>query len=85
MSKNKPKTGPVQSQEDFEAELKSEPQVFDAKTLGISPSKEGFNIVLVKVDSKGLEAGEVEVIDTATTKFEAIEKFKINAIRLGVI
>jgi len=84
MSKNKPKT-PI-SQEDFEAELKSEPKVFDALTLGMSPKDGGgYNIVTVSVASKGLQIGELKVIDTAESKSEAIEKFKLNAIRLKVI
>lgn len=83
MSKGKVK---VVSQDDFESELKSETQVFDSVTLGISPRKEGgYNVISVKVDSKGLEAGEVTIIDTAEHKFEAIEKFKIAVVRQGVI
>ncbi len=83
MSKTKPK---VISQDDFEAQLQSTPQVFDAVTLGISAKKDGgFNIIQTKVDSKTLEAGEVTVIDTAENKLEAVEKFKINVVRLGVI
>lgn len=75
-----------QSQEDFEAELKGEPQVFDSLALGVIPKKGGgFNLVKIAIDSKGLEAGELEVIDTATDRSEATEKFKINVIRLGIL
>ena len=74
------------SQEDFEAELQSTPKVFDVVTLGISPKEGGgFNIIKVLVTSKGLEAGNVEVLDTAEDKFEAIEKFKINVVKQGVL
>lgn len=74
------------SQEDFEAELKSEPKVYDVITLGISNRADGgFNLLRVKVDSKGLEAGEVEIIDTAENKWEANEKFKIAVIKQGVL
>lgn len=83
MSKNKKA---VVSQEDFEAALKGEVQVFDALTMGIAPRVEGgYNIVKIALDSKGLEAGEVTVVDTAESKAEAIEKFKINAIRSKVL
>lgn len=74
------------SQEDFEAELQSTPQVFDSVLLGISPRKEGgYNITKATLDSKSLEIGEVVVLDTAETKWEANEKFKINVIKQGVI
>lgn len=80
------KTSAPISQEDFEAELQSVRQVFDAVTVGIAPKVGGgFNILKVSVDSKGLEAGVVEVIDTAEHKAEANEKFKINVVKLGVL
>jgi len=87
MSTNRTKTKPtVISQEDFEAELKSEPKVFDVTTLGISPRGDGgYNLVSITLASKTLDVGEVTVVDSAESKFEAIEKFKINAIRLKVI
>lgn len=75
----------VQTQDGFEAELKGEPKVFDAVTIGISKTATGFNIIKVTVDSKGLEAGEVEVLDTAESKVEANEKFKINVVRQGIL
>jgi hypothetical protein len=75
----------VVSNDDFESALKSEPQVFDSLTLGIVRTATGFNIVKVPVDSKGLQAGELEVIDTADSRSEATEKFKINVVRLGII
>ena len=74
------------SQEDFEAELLGEPQVFDSVAVGITPRKEGgFNIIKVLVDSKGLESGDVEILDTAENKWEANEKFKIYVIKQGVL
>lgn len=85
MSKNKKPAAP-QSQEDFESALKSEVQVFDSVAVGVIPRKEGgFNIIKITVDSKGLEAGEVIVLDTAETKWEATEKFKIYVVKQGVI
>lgn len=76
----------VVSADDFEAALKSEAQVFDSVTIGIAPRKEGgYNVVKISLDSKGLEAGDVEVIATAETKWEANEMFKINVIKLGVM
>ena len=81
----KTKTTPIATQSDFESELKSEPQVFDAVTIGIAKTPAGYSILKVTVDSKGLEAGEVEVLDTADSKVEANEKFKINVIRQGIL
>lgn len=83
MSKSKTK---VVSQDDFEAELKSETQVFDVIALTIAPRKGGgFNILKVLVDSSDLEAGEVIILDEAENRMEAIEKFKIHVIRQGVL
>lgn len=80
------KTPAPQSNDDFEAALKSEPVVFNSLTLGISPRVDGgYNIIKIPVDSKGLTLGEAEIIDTAESKWEANEKFKIQAIRLGVL
>lgn len=81
MSKNK-----KQSNDDFEAALKSEPQVFDGVAVTILKKAEGgYNIVKVALDSKSLEAGEVTLIDAADNKYEAIEKFKLNVVREGII
>lgn len=85
MSKPSKVKAPVSS-DDFEAALKSEAQVFDSVAVGVIPRKEGgFNIVKIAVDSKGLEAGELTVLDTAETKWEATEKFKIYVVKQGVI
>lgn len=82
---NKPKNKVVSSDE-FESALKSEVQVFDSVAVGILPRKEGgYNIIKVTVDSKGLEAGEVLVLDTAESRYEANEKFKIYVVKQGVI
>lgn len=75
----------VTSDADFEAELKGEVQVFDTVTIGIAKTATGFSILKVSVDSKGLEAGEVEVLATAESKVEANEKFKIHVVRQGVL
>lgn len=84
MAPKKTKTEVVSS-DDFEAALKSEPQVFDSVTLGVVKTDIGYSIIKVLIDSKTLETGEVEVIDTAESKAEANEKFKINVIRLKVM
>lgn len=78
------KKAPV-TQDGFEAELKGEPQVFDAVTIGIAKTATGYSILKVTVDSKGLEAGEVEVLDTAENKGEANEKFKIHVVKQGIL
>lgn len=78
-------TAPV-SQEDFEAELQSVTATFDTPMLGISKRAEGgYNLVKVLIDAKTLEASEVEIIDTAESKWEANEKFKINVIKQGIL
>lgn len=73
------------TQQDFEAELKGEPQVFDTVTIGIAKTATGYSILKVSVDSKGLEAGEVIVLDTAEGKAEANEKFKIAVVKQGIL
>lgn len=74
------------NQEDFEAALKSEPQVFDGVALSIAKNTEGgFNIVKITFDPKGLEAGEVKVLDTADNRTEANEKFKIHVVKERII
>ena len=73
------------TQQDFEAELKGDPQVFDTVTIGIAKTATGYSILKVSVDSKGLEAGGVEVLDTADGKAEANEKFKINVVKQGIL
>ncbi len=85
MSKPKVKTAP-QNQDDFEAELKSEVAVFDGVALSILKIKDReFKIIKIPVDSKTLELGEAEVIGTADSKPEAVEKFKIAVARSGII
>lgn len=75
-----------QSQDDFEAELKSEPQVFDQAAITIIKiADRQFKIVKIPIDSKTLEMGELQVIDTAESKPEAVEKFKIAVARNGII
>lgn len=74
------------SQEDFEAELKSEPKVFDTPVLGIVKTTDGlYKIVKVMISAKTMEAGEPEILDTAESKSEANEKFKINVVRQGIL
>jgi hypothetical protein len=84
-TKKKPDPAP-QTNDAFEAALKSEPVVYNVVTLGISPRVDGgYNIIKIPVDSKGLTTGEVEILDTAENKWEANEKFKISVVKLGVI
>lgn len=74
------------SQDDFESELKSEVQVFDGKAVTIlQDSPREFRLVKITLDLKTLEVGTVEVVDTAASKPEAVEKFKILVVRNGVI
>ena len=74
------------SNDDFESELKSEVQTFDAIAVGSIKQTDGtYKIIKVAIDSKNLEAGTIEVLDTAEFRAEANEKFKINVVRLGVI
>lgn len=91
MSKSKSK---VTAQDDFEAELQSETPAkkveekklnFDAVSIAILKSETGYNIVKVPIDSVNLVAGKLEVIDVATGKLEANEKFKINVVKHGIL
>lgn len=75
----------VVTDDGFEAELKGEPQVFDTITIGMAKTPTGYSILKVSVDSKGLEAGEVTVLDTAESKGEANEKFKIHVVKQGIL
>ena len=76
----------VQSQDDFESELKSEVPVFDGTAVTILRQGEyAFKIVKITVDSKTLELGELEVIGEAGSKYEAVEKFKIAVIQNKII
>lgn len=74
------------SNEDFEAELQSAVPVLDCPLIGIAKNAAGgFNIVRVKIDAKTLDVGEVEVLESADSKFEANEKFKINVVKQGIL
>jgi hypothetical protein len=73
------------TQDQFEAELKSEKPVYDGVAITILKSAEGFKLVRIPVDEKNLKAGEVEVVDTATSRVEAVEKFKILVARSGIL
>jgi hypothetical protein len=76
----------LKSQDDFESELKSELPVFDGIAITSLKKADGtFLIVKIPVDVKNLVAGEVEVVDTATSRMEATEKFKIAVARNGII
>jgi len=73
-------------QEDFEIQLKGEPPVFDGVAVTIVKQGErSFKIVKITIDSKTLKLGELEVIESADTKYEAVEKFKIAVIKNKVI
>lgn len=84
MSKKQPTKAP-ETNDEFEAALKSEPKVFDTVTLGIAKTKDGYSIVKTYVNANSLEAGSVEILDTAENKWEANEKFKINVIKQGIL
>ena len=62
------------------------PNVYDGVALTIIKKADGaFLILKVEVDSEKLVAGAVTVLDTATNKFEANEKFKLNVVKHGII
>lgn len=80
----------VVSQDEFEAALKSEvveKPVFNPDTtlLGIAKTDTGFVVLKVRVDSKTGVSSNAETLDTAENKWEANEKFKIRAIKEGVL
>ena len=58
---------------------------FDSVALSIVKTTEGYSILSVELDSKTLTAGKVTVLDTAGHKQEAVEKFKINVVKNGII
>lgn len=73
------------SQDEFEAELKSEVPVLDVPTIGIVKTDTGYAVVKVLISGKDLTGDNIQVLETADNKFEANEKFKINVIKLGII
>ena len=86
----KKKTEAPVSQEDFEAELQSvvpEKKQFNPDTalVGIAKTETGYSLVKVMLDSKSLVTGAPEIIDTAESKWEANEKFKIHVIKSGIL
>jgi len=83
------KKNKAQTQDDFESELKGstvEQVVFDGAALSIiKTSNKEYLIVKVPLDTKNLNAGELEVIGKAATKAEAVEKFKLQVVRNNII
>jgi len=76
----------VQSQDDFEAELKGEPENFDAVAISIIKySNSQYKVVSIPIDSKTLKVGELEVLHEVTNRPEAVEQFKISVVRNGII
>ncbi len=76
----------LKTQDEFEAELKSEAPTFDGIAISVlKHSVSSYSIVRIPVDSKSLKTGETEVVDTATSRTEATEKFKILVARSGLI
>lgn len=58
----------------------------DAKAITIADDgKGGFNILLIELNSVTLETGKVSIIDTAGSRYEAVEKFKINVVKNKII
>lgn len=58
----------------------------DCVAIAISPLKNGqYEILKVEVDSVSKTAGKTTVLDTASSKMEANEKFKINVVKQGII
>ena len=88
MSKKK-----VDTDADFESALKSEPAApvqpkFNPDTVALSSIKRPdgtFNLVSIEIDSATLNTGKVTVLDTADSKMEATEKFKMLVVRNGLI
>lgn len=83
-----------QTNDDFEAQLKSEvvtrnadpkPEMDAVALTIVKNATGGYNLVKVNLDSKRLVAGEVEILDTAESKGEAGEKFKILVVRNGIL
>lgn len=75
----------VKTQDEFEAELKSEVPSFDGVAVTILKKDGGYNIVKIPVDTKTLKTGQAEIVDTAESKAEAADKFKILVVRSGVL
>lgn len=87
--KNKEPIKVVASDEfDSEARLDGYGEVkFEATDQALTIAKQGnkFLILKVEVNANTLSAGAVKVLDTADSKMEANEKFKINVVKLGII
>lgn len=80
MSKNK------QTQDEFEAELKGELPVYDRLAITILPKAGGgYNLAKILVDTKNLKAGALEIVDTADSRSEAAEKFKLLVVKNGIL
>lgn len=80
------KTVKPQTQDDFEAELKSEPKVFEGKALGVITLEDGrYQVIKVFLDTKTLEVGSVEVVETTADRNEAVSRFKIQAVHNGIV
>ena len=76
----------VETQDEFEASLRSEPAVYDTVALSIVPRAEGgFHVIKVQIDSKSLKAGEIIVIDTVEERYQAADKFKYEVVANGLI
>lgn len=68
------------------AEVPSPDLTIDGVALSVVKKADGtFLIIKVELDSTKLIANKVEVIDTATGRFEATEKFKLNVVKHGLI
>ena len=77
--------------EEFEASLKGEApakKAFNKDTVALTTvaCKDGsYKVLQIEVDSEGMTTGEVKVIETAATKYEAAEKFKLAVVKNGLI
>jgi hypothetical protein len=87
------KSSKVDNDADFESALKSEPAVqvqpkFNPDSIALSSIRRPdgtFNLVSVEIDSTTLNTGKITVLDTADSKMEATEKFKMLVVRNGLI
>jgi len=84
------KTKETPTHEEFEASLKGEDtkKAFKADTVALTTvaCKDGsYKVLEIEVDSEGMTTGQVKVLETAASKYEAAEKFKLAVVRNGLI
>ena len=73
------------TQDEFEAELKSESPTFDGLAVTILKTEDGYKLVKIPVDSKTLKTGNAEVVDSTNNRSEASDMFKILVAKSGIL